>query len=274
MIIKKIINYLLIALAIVSGLNAQEKCKDKKIISQSPFITHSIDFFEMKECIVGASVYDKNVPENLSRTGKVFVPDKEAIERLEPDYIFTSDWTKPSVLADVTPLKTKSFIVHGFKSMKQVENTLYTIGNVLDIPSFETKVQKFSKEWRELARSIDAKNKKVLLMSACSKDPYSYGRKTYLGDLFLEAGFDVVDKSKKVKVFKIDKEKNELDEFIKEYRPDFIFGFVPYTKASTCSVLETEAKLPIIYLDGDMFLHPSPTLLEGLKELKSKEKEW
>lgn len=274
MIIKKIISYIFIVFLLSTFSFAQDICKDKKIISQTPFITHSIDFFGMKNCIVGASIYDTQVADELPRTGKVFTPDKEAIAELKPDFIFSSDWTKPKVMSDITPEDTKSFILHGFQSMEQIENSLYTIGNVLKITDFQTKVQTFSREWRALANSIDAKNKKVMLMSACSKDPYSYGRKTYLGNLFGEVGFNVVDKNKKVKVFKIDKDKNELDEFIKEHKPDFIFGFVPYTKASTCSVLETGKKLPIIYLDGDLFLHPSPTLLDGLKELKSKENEW
>jgi len=276
MIIKLLIRLTLITLTITSFLNANtlEKCKNKRTISQSPYITHAIDFFNMKECIVGASIYDTEVSDDLPRTGKVFVPDKDSIEKLKPDFIFTSDWTKKSVMADITPLNTKIFMLHGFQSMEQVENNLYTIGNVLKVPNFQSKVKKFSKEWRELAHDIRSNSKKVLLMSACSKDPYSYGIKTYLGDLFLEAGFNVVDKSKKVKVFKIDKKKNELDDFIKEYKPDFIFGFVSYTKASSCSVLEMDKKLPIIYLNGDNFLHPAPILLEGLKELKSKENEW
>jgi len=276
MIIKKIIKLTLITLTITTLLHANmpKKCENRTIISQSPYITHAIDFFGMKDCIVGASVYDKQVADNLPRTGKVFVPDKDAIKRLNPDFIFTSEWTKKSVMADITPLKTKSFMLHGFQSMQQVENNLYTIGNVLKIPDFQAKVQNFSKEYTELSKSINAKNRKVLLMSACSKDPYSYGIKTYLGDLFSEIGFDIVDKSKQVKVFKIDKNKNELDEFIKEFKPDFIFGFVSYTKASSCSVLEMDKKLPIIYLNGDLFLHPAPIIAEGLKELKSKENEW
>lgn len=276
MIIKTIIRLTLLTLTTTQFLNADmsEKCDDKKIVSQSPYITHSIDFFDMKECIVGASVYDNQVAQNLPRTGKVFVPDKSAIEKLNPDFIFSSDWTKPQTMADITPLNAKWFILHGFASMTQVENNLYTIGNVLHVKDFQTKVKEFSAKWRELAHSVEAKNKKVLLLSACSQDPYSYGKKTYLGELFMEAGFDVVEQSQKVKLFKITKERSELDEFIEEFKPDFIFGFVPYSKASTCTVLDTNRKLPIVYLDGDLFLHPAPIIIEGLKELKSKEGEW
>jgi len=276
MITKKIIKLFFITLTLTALLNADmsKKCEGKRIISQSPYISYSLDFFDMKKCIVGASIYDKQLADTLPRTGKVFVPDKAAIKKLNPDFIFSSDWTKPTTMAEITPQKAKGFILHGFASMTQVENNLYVIGNALKIPDFQTKVQNFSKEWRELAHTVDAKNKKVLLMSACSTDPYSYGTKTYLGELFLEAGFDVVDRSKQVRVFKTTKEKNELDEFIKEFKPDFIFGFVPYTKSSICSVLETNRKLPIVYLDGDLFLHPAPVIIEALKELKSKENEF
>jgi len=273
MIIRTITSLILLT-ALTLQADTTDKCKNKRVISQSPYITHAIDFFGLQECIVGASIYDKAVKKDLPRTGKVFVPNKEKIAKLNPDFIFTSDWTKRAVMADITPNGAKAFMLHGFQSMEQVENNLYTIGNVLKVKDFQTKVKNFSDEWRELAHSIKHKNKRVILMSACSKDPYSYGTNTYLGDLFSEAGFDVVDKSNKVKVFKITKDKNELDEFIKEFRPDFIFGFVPYTKASTCSILETDKKLPIIYLNGDNFLHPAPIILQGLKELRSKEDEY
>lgn len=267
MIIKLLIS--LHVLLLVS-LYAQPTCK-YRIISQSPFITADLEFFSQKKCIVGASVYDERVGKDIRKTGKVIVPDKMKIEALKPDLIFLSDWTNRGVKADITPLGAKSFTLHGFESMQEIENSLYTIGNVLQIPDFTKKIAAFSKEWRSLAHSIDAQNKKVLLISACTKTPYSYGRKTYLGELFSEAGFDVVDRSKKVKAFT----SNEaLQSYIKEHEVTRIFGFVPYTKASTCSVLSQIIKEPIIYLDGDNFLNPSPTLLEGLKELKSKESEF
>ena len=155
MIIKKTIRLLLITLTLTGVLNANtlEKCKDRAIISQSPYITHSLEFFDMKECIVGASVFDTRVAETLPRTGKIFFPDKEAIKKLQPDFLFTSDWTKRSTLVDITPPKTKGFILHGFHSMAQVENNLFTIGNVLNIPNFTTKVENFKNKYKKIAKS-------------------------------------------------------------------------------------------------------------------------
>lgn len=276
MMMNKIVLLFCAAVLLNSSLEAEstQSCAGRQIVSQSPYITHALDFFGMKECIVGASVYDGEVAADLPRTGKVIEPDGEAIERLHPDFIFSSDWTTPETMAAVTPDDAKGFILHGFASMEQVENNLYTIGNVLNIVDFETKVKAFKTAWREAAHSVNAKHKKVLLLSACSKAPYSYGRKSYLGDLFAAAGFDVVDRTEQVRTFTIDASTNELDAFINTYRPDFIFGFVPYTKGGSCAVLETNRKLPIVYLDGDLFMHPAPTLLKGLQELKAKEGTW
>ncbi|WP_304545039.1 ABC transporter substrate-binding protein [Sulfurimonas microaerophilic] len=247
------------------------QCKNRAIVSQSPYITHTLEFFDLQKCIVGASIYDEAVKKNTPRTGKVINPDKDAIKQLEPDFIFTSEWTKPQTLKTITPEKSKSFILRGFHSMHEIEENLETVAKALDLQDAQEKIARFKKSYHSLAKQIDAKEKKVLLLSACSKDIYSYGKNTYLGDLFSQCGFKVVDNAKKVRNFTL----NELNEFIEKEKIDFIFGFVPYSKATTCHVLETTKKLPIVYLNGDNFMHPAPaTLLKGLQELQSKEGEW
>ncbi|MDH4944793.1 helical backbone metal receptor [Sulfurimonas sp. C5] len=244
-------------------------CDGKHIVSQSPYITHTLEFFDLKKCVIGASVYDDLVEKNLPRTGKVIDPDKLALEKLRPDFLFTSDWTKPKMLQEITPKGTYAVTLHGFNSMQEIENNLYTIANTLHLN--KEKIESFKNEYKQLSQQIDSKNKRVLLLSACSKEIYSYGQNTYLGDLFSKAGFIIPDNAKNVKHFKLD----ELNEFIQKEKIDFIFGFVPYSKATTCYVLETQKNLPIVYLDADNFMHPAPTtLLKGLQELKSKESEW
>lgn len=250
-------------------LQKHSACDGRHIVSQSPYITHTLEFFDLKKCVIGASIYDEAVEKNLPRTGKVIDPDKFAIEKLHPDFLLTSDWTKPKMVQEITPNETKAVRLHGFNSMKEIENNLYTLADAIHLD--KEKIASFIKEYKQLTHQIDPKNKRVLLLSACSKEIYSYGQNTYLGDLFLEAGFIVPDNAKAVRHFSLD----DLNEFIKKEKIDFIFGFVPYTKATTCYVLETQKKLPIVYLDADNFMHPAPTtLLKGLQELQSKEDEW
>ncbi|WP_226962139.1 ABC transporter substrate-binding protein [Sulfurimonas marina] len=256
---------------ILEDFRTKELCSDRSIISQSPYITYLIDFFGMKECIVGASIYDTQVETELPRTGKVIDPDKQALKKLHADFLFTSDWTPQETLQTITPKKTQALRLKSFDSMAQLDNNLKTIAKALQVPDAKTKIKTFNEKWQQIAKEIDPKNKRVLLLSACSKETYSYGQNTYLGDLFSKVGFIVPDNAKKVRHFT----QTELDQFIKEERIDFIFGFVPYTKATTCQVLETQKRLPIVYLNGDNFMHPAPaTLLKGLQELQSKESEW
>ncbi|MBD3610048.1 MAG: ABC transporter substrate-binding protein, partial [Gammaproteobacteria bacterium] len=88
----KVITFV-ITMMITLQANAQE-CP--RIISQSPYITHTLEWMGLKSCIIGTSRYDKL---GLPTTGGVLDPDAEAIDSLMPDVIFTSDWTKPDVLA-------------------------------------------------------------------------------------------------------------------------------------------------------------------------------
>lgn len=64
-----------------------------RIISQSPYITHQLDYLGLKNCIVGTSRYDnlKDIP----NTGGIIDPDAQAIAQLKPDLWITSVWTKP-----------------------------------------------------------------------------------------------------------------------------------------------------------------------------------
>jgi iron complex transport system substrate-binding protein len=260
----KKIAVLLISLTL--QLIASDGCEKQRIISQSPYITHTLEFFDKKKCIVGASIYDTIVDENITKTGSIFTPDKKTIESLKPDFIFSSDWTKPRVMSDITPIGTKSFILHGFDSMEQVESNLYVVGHALKVKNIQQKVESFSKEWRELASRIEGKNKKVFILTACSHEPYSFGKNTWLGNIFLQAGFDVIQKTKKVQRFK---SVDELQKHLLKVKPDMLFLLVSQSKnTKSCPTMKLPENIKMIYLNGENFLHPAPVILEGLKELK------
>jgi iron complex transport system substrate-binding protein len=265
---------LLIVLVSITTLLAQDRCNNKDIVSQSPYITDTLHYLDMDECIVGVTIYDLNTPDTIIRTGDIFSPDKEAIKKLEPDFLFCSDWTTPNTMIDITPKGTKSFILHGFQSMLQIENNLYSIGHVLGLKNLDQTVKTFSKKWKSLAEKIDAKNKKILLLRACDTDPYSFGEQTWLGDLFTKIGFELVETSQKVRAIGKNKEYSSLNRLIKAFQPDLIFQFVPDISEESCPLLGLEQDILIIHLNANYFSHPSPIIIEGLKELKSKQKMW
>ncbi|MFO8023833.1 MAG: hypothetical protein R6U90_01690, partial [Thiohalophilus sp.] len=86
----RLLRYSLLASLLFLSIPANTTTDCPRIISQSPYITHTLDWLGLKDCIVGASRYDQlEVPE----TGGVMDPDGEIIASLEPAILFTSDWT-------------------------------------------------------------------------------------------------------------------------------------------------------------------------------------
>ncbi len=241
-----------------------------RIISQSPYITRSLQWLGLEECIVGVSRYDTL---ELPHTGGIFDPDGEAIDSLMPDLIFTSEWTKPEVLKAVTPEGARAFRLKGFESMAQVEENLLVIGAATAITDIQEHVAHFHQQWQAAAAAVDGKGKKILLLSSCSGMPYSFGKRRWLTELFTAAGFVVVETAEKIRHIKPGEAVITLNALINELQPELLFIF-ERTQNSQCAFIKPKTPLTIINLDGEKFLHPAPNLLTGLAELKSRRSEW
>ncbi len=263
-----------IALLVLSALcsfNLQAAELDcPRIISQSPYLTKSLQWLGLERCIVGVSRYDSL---DLPHTGGVMDPDRDAIEALEPELIFTSNWTKEEVLKSATPEGARAFRLDGFGSMQQIEENLSLMGREAGLQEIEQRVAAFSKEWKNLAATIDGKGKKVLLLSACAGSPYSFGQKRWLSDLFTTAGFVNVETSEKIRHIKPGEEVTTLNALINELEPELLFIF-ERKQNKQCAFIKPKTPLTIINLDGEKFLHPAPVLLEGLAELAQQHSRW
>ena len=245
-----------------------EECP--RIISQSPYITDSLQWLGLEKCIVGVSRYDRL---DLPRTGGILDPDKEAIDSLMPDIIFTSDWTKPEKLKTVTPEGTQAFRLHGFNTMQQIEDNLLRIGKATGINDIESRVKTFHQDWRKAAKQVDAKGKKVLLISSCGGTPYSFGKQTWLYDLFTQAGFDMVETHEKVRHIKKGNEIEEITALLDRFEPEVLFIFERKLNAQ-CNLIMPKVPVRIIAMNGELFLHPAPVLLKGLNDLYQKRARW
>jgi iron complex transport system substrate-binding protein len=258
-------------LAVLFSLNiqaAENSCP--RIISQSPYLTKSLQWLGLEKCIVGVSRYDTL---ELPHTGGVMDPDAEAIETLEPELIFTSNWTKPGVLKAATPEGAHAFTLDGFESMQQIEDNLRLMGHEAKMDDVDTRVDAFHGEWKEIAASIKGNGKKVLLLSACSGMPYSFGQKRWLSDLFTAAGFVNVETAEKIRHIKPGEEMTTLNALINALQPELLFIF-ERKQHKQCAFIKPKTPLTIINLDGEKFLHPAPVLLDGLAELATHRAEW
>jgi len=247
---------------------AESSCP--RIVSQSPYITKTLQWLGLESCIVGVSRYD-----TLDRphTGGVLDPDADLIAVLEPDLLFTSDWTDEKKLAAVTPKETRSFRLGGFASMAEVEQNLRTIGKAAGIKDIEQRTQQFHHEWLKAAQQIHGNHKRVLLLSSCSGMPYSFGKERWLSDLFTQAGFVVVETEPKIRHIRPGETVSTINALVKQLKPDLLFIF-EQTRNKQCAFIAPKTPLTIINLDGEKFLHPAPVLLKGLAELKTNQAQW
>jgi len=262
---RRILSALLLILFVGS---AHAECP--RIVSQSPYITKSLQWLGLESCIVGVSRYD-----TLKRphTGGVLDPDGELIAVLEPDLLFTSDWTDGKKLAAVTPEGTRSFRLHGFGSMAEIEANLRIIGKAAAIEDTEQRVTQFHRDWLKAAAKIDGNGKRVLLISSCSGMPYSFGKERWLSDLFTHAGFVNVETVPKIRHLRPGETISTLNKLINELKPQLLFIF-EQTRHKQCNFIVPKTPLTIINLDGDKYLNPAPVLLQGLAELKTHQSEW
>ena len=241
-----------------------------RIISQSPYITHSLQWLGLEKCIVGVSRYDRL---DLPHTGGISKPDKEAIDSLMPDIIFTSDRTKTETLKNVTPPGVRSFRLAGFNSMQQIEDNLRIIGKASNISDIESRVNNFHRDWLKAIKQIDGKAQKTLLISSCSGSAYSFGKNTWLYDLFSRAGFKLVETQERIRHLKPGNEIEEITSLLDHFQAKLMFVF-ERTRNKQCDLLLPKTPVRIVALNGELFLHPAPLLLKGLNELSSKRNQW
>ncbi len=247
---------------------AEAECP--RIISQSPYITKSLQWLGLESCIVGVSRYDQL---ERPRTGGILDPDAEAIASLDPDLIFTSDWTGGERIATMTPEGATAHRLHGFDSMNQVEENLRIMASAAALADGQQRVQRFSRQWREASARIGGGGRRVLLLSSCSGMPYSFGKKRWLSELFTQAGFHVVETVDKIRHIRAGEEIATLNRLIDELKPELLFIFERSSNPQ-CQLIKPETPLRIINLDGEKFLHPAPVILDGLEELQTHRNAW
>lgn len=236
----------------------------QRIISQSPYITHQLEYLGLKDCIVGTSRYDAKL--NLPQTGGVIDPDAQAIAQLKPNLWITSNWTKQDVFNATLPSDSKGLRLDSFNSMAQISDNLTTIATTLADELALNKAKGFETEWRNKLSQVNGQKKRILLLSSCGKHPYAYGQKTWLGDLFTQANFQVIDFDKRVINLGQDRTEQQTLSLIQSLQPDLIAVFHQST-AETCGLLDLPKITQLLVLNGDYFLHPAPTLLDGIDQL-------
>lgn len=224
----------------------------------------------MEHCIVGVSRYSKR---DLPRTGGILDPDAEAIDTLMPDLIITSNWSKEEKLKAATPKGAKAIRLKSFNKMDQLEQNMLTIIGATNWQQAIPKVNAFKTAWRNKVKLVKGNNKKVLLLSSCSGNAYSFGPNSRLYDLFTQAGFNVVETKEKIRHVREGKEIKHITGLLERYQPDLLFIFERRLKKQ-CQMMTPKVPVKILSFDGEKFLHPNTAILDGLELLINKQHRW
>ena len=255
---KKIIMTLLLLLFAGAAARAEGR-----IVSQSPYITETLRYLGLENRIAGVSRYDDI---DLPKTGGVIDPDAAAIAALHPDYLFLSDWGGPEVCKRVTPAGAKCVALHGFKSMAEIGGNIRAICDLLGIEGGERKAEAFDRQWREAASQVNGGGRRVLILSSCEGNPFSFGPNTYLHDLFTAAGFTVVEDYSGIRHVAPTELIGSVWELVEEKKPEIVF--VLQKDGYECPVRIPEGNYRIVRLNGPHFVSPSPKILDGLADLQ------
>lgn len=242
-----------------------------RIVSQSPYITQTLQWLELEPCIVGVGRYDTL---DLPRTGGILDPDAEAIALLQPQLMLNTDWLPADKWQALAPAGTQAVTLHGFDTMAQMEDNIRRIGVAAGLTDADDRAAAFSAAWRTRAAEVRGADRRVLLLSACSGTPYSFGRHTWLHDLFSQAGFTVVETEEKLRHLRALAPISDIGALADTLNAEVLFVF-ERRDAQQCQLIRPQRPLPIVLLDGDNFLHPAPAAtLRGLTELQAKRAQW
>ncbi|MDD5248731.1 MAG: hypothetical protein PHY45_07085 [Rhodocyclaceae bacterium] len=236
-----------------------------RIVSQSPYITHALEWLGLGQCIVGVSRYDAR---ELPQTGGVIDPDADSIALLEPELMIAPDWTAADVWQAAAPKGAVALRVGGFRGMAEVEAMLRDIGRAAGLADIDARVDRYAVAWRAAVAQVGGQGRRVLVLSACSGAPYSFGRGTTLYELFSRAGFDVVADHDSIRNFGVDGPPGELPRWLDALHPDIIF-VLKSRRDEACNAAIVRPGIAIVPLDGEHFIHPGPDLLMGLRDLRA-----
>lgn len=241
-----------------------------RIVSQSPYITHTLEHLGLAPCVVGASRYDDlPVPE----TGGILDPDVDAIARLEPELAFTSSWVEPAAWRNSVPEQTRAVVLGGFESMADVRDNLERIAEASGLSDGPEQAAAFERAWQAAADAVGAAGERAVLMSSCSAQAYVYGAQTWLHDAFSRAGFEVVAAKPGVHHMRLTEDVDELADLIDAHDPDVVFTFSG-AQTRHCRAVVASAPVRVVNLPPRYFSHPAPVILEGLDELRTRRAEW
>jgi iron complex transport system substrate-binding protein len=173
-------------------------------------------------------------------------------------------------MEDVTPPGARFVRLDGFASLVDVEDMLRSLAAESRADGAEARIGEFSRRWREMAEQLaqQHRGKRLLVLSTCMGAPFSFGRRHVIGDLFVQAGFQVVESAPKIRHVLPGEEIPDLNTLIAATQPEIVVA-LSSESADFCHMAVPNVGIRIVPLDGRHFIHPGPGLLEAYEEIRA-----
>ena len=266
------LSFVLLALGLLGSFTAPAtEINCPRIISQSPYITHTLAWMGLKPCIVGASRYDQG---EWAETGGILDPDMATIHVLNPQLAITTQWTDPQLWASLENTGAATLILDGFQSMAGITDNVRLIARASGLSDGDTIADSFERQWRAAAAEVKGSGQRSLLLSPCGGQPWVYGEGTWLFEMFETAGFAVISIAPGVQHMPVSEEGDHFATLLETQQPELVFAFINPNSAS-CQALISTHPIDIIPLSAEHFTPPAPgVVLAGLGQLAAMRGRW
>ncbi len=216
-----------------------------KVISLAPSVTETIEYLGKGKCLIATTVYTKD---GRKKIGGIVDPDLEKIVSLKPDFVIATTLTPARIIKAIESAGIRVVVIRA-NTIDDIERNIKIIGTILNVRDLNEKVERFREVFR---RRIRKKRGDVLIVVGCDNLIVA-GRNTYLSQIFERYGFTNI--AVKEGWYRINLE------YLYKRKPEYIFTF--------CDLkLSFPFRVKVIKLKREKFLHPSPELIDALKELE------
>ncbi len=216
-----------------------------RVVSLAPSVAETIEYLGKGECIIATTVYTKD---KRVKIGGIIDPDVERIIELKPDVVIATTMTPSRVIKAIESAGIRVVVVRA-ESIEDIERNIKIIGEIIRAENIDDRVKEFRKA---LSFRNKSRREKALIIVGCNSMVVA-GRGTYLSQIFERYGFQNI--ALREGWYRINLE------YIYEAKPEYIFTFCKLN-------VKFPFDVKIIKLSKERFLHPSPVLIEAVRELE------
>ncbi len=247
----------------------------EKIVSLSPAITEILYFIGAGERIVGVTRYC-DFPEEAKKKekiGGIIDVDIEKILKIKPDIVFATRGNPLEVIERIKTLGVKVFAIDTGEKIEEIFVAMRKIAFVTgNLDSSMKKINELEEKVKEIEKRARAKSvKQRIFLKLGSKGLWTCGRRTFINDLILKAGFENIADFKdgwfEINIETLINKNPDIIIILTKNKNDFFSTKEFILSIPGISFINAVKNKRIYPLNVDLIERPGPRIVEGLDEI-------